>query len=174
MPPANRTELEQEYEWAHSERLAQINNLKVLHDAYSERYRYKRFQPFLSQVNQHSLTTKEFEKTNYEEGMQNVRVQRTNLVYQANEAQLYEGSVADAECYVKVESLPLFNKKYHVADLTKHLMKCFELKHPDKFIQLIKCYTVQSKIYLFVNANKSMQRLSGRCFRFSSQFMACC
>lgn len=142
--------------------MAQINNLKALHDAYNERYRYKRFLPFLSQVNQRSLSNKEYDKTNYEEGMQNVRVQRTNLVYQANEAQLYEGQVGDEPCYVKVESLPVFNKKYHVTELVSHLKKCFELKQPDKFIQLIKCYTVQSKIYLFVNANKSMQRLSGR------------
>ena len=113
-------------------------------------------------MNQHTLTSKEFDKTNYEEGMQNVRVQRTNLVYQANEAQLYEGSVGDTECYVKVESLPPFNKKYHINDLAVHIKKWLELKNADKFIQLIKCYTVQNKIYMFVNANKSMQRLSGK------------
>ena len=116
-------------------------------------------------MNQHSLSGKEYDKANYEEGMQNVRVQRTNLVYQANEAQLYEGSVNDTECYVKVESLSLFNKKYHISDLYSHLKKWCELKNPDKFIQLIKCYTVQNKIYLFINANKSMPRLSGW-FRF--------
>lgn len=162
VPPAVRTELELEHDWAHNERLAKINNLKAFLDGYTERYRYKRFQPFLNQVNQHSLTSKEFEKASYEEGMQGVRLLRTNLVYQANEAQLYEGSVDDAECYVKVESLANFTKKYHVNELYCHLKKCYELKNPDKFIQLIKCYTVQNKIYLFINANKSMQRLSGK------------
>lgn len=94
--------------------------------------------------------------------MQNIKILRTNLVFEANETQLYEGTFGDQPCYVKTDLLANFLKKYHVKDLPTHLKIWFELKAPEKFIVLLKCCVVQNKIYLFINADKSMRRLSGK------------
>ena len=137
-----------------------MNQLKAVHEAYNEKYRFKHFQSFQSQVSRHQLTNKEFDKVNFEEGMQNVKTLRTNLIYEAHECQLYEGSVNEEQCLVKIEQLNNFLKKYHVKDLSAHLKMVFAFKCSEHFVQLLKCYTVQNKIFIWLNANKSWPRLS--------------
>lgn len=158
-----RTELEQEYDWIQEERQNKISQLKVFQNLYTEKYRFKRFQPFQGQVNTTQLTTKEFDKANYEEGVQKeVKILRTNLIYEANEAQLYEAQIRDENCLVKVELLNEFLKKHQVKNLSLHVKIMLKLKNPEKFIQLIKCYTIENKIYFFQQVDKNVPRLSAK------------
>lgn len=154
--------MEQEFDYVHTERQNNMNQLKVFHDAYTEKYRFKHFTNLQQAVARTSLTNREFEKANYEEGIaKDVKILRTNVIYEANDTQLYEATLYEEHCYVKVDALSSFTRKYQVKNLDVHIKMLLNLKCPEKFIQLIKCYVIQNKIYLFINANTSLQRLSG-------------
>lgn len=155
--------MEQEYEYVLNERQMNMNQLKLLHDGYNEKYRYKHFQKLQQDIVHFELTSKHFEKANCEEGIaKDAKIMRTNLIYEAHEAQLYEGVINEEHCYVKVDLKENFVKKYHVKSLENHIKLMLHIKNPDKFIQLIKAYAIQNKVYLFISANKSLGRLSGK------------